>query len=83
MSCGFMVVAACEDSVTDGVIIRDVHTVFVGENPSFMLPVREAGAESEGDGTIHRLESLEYERIVGRGRLDFVCKGGVDYSDEE
>ena len=83
VSCSFMVVTACEDGVTNGVIVGDVYAAFVSEDSGFMLPVREAGAEREGDRTIHRLESLEYERIVGRGRLDFVCKGGVDYSDEE
>jgi len=65
VSCSFMVVTACEDGVMDGAIIRDVYVAFVSEDSSLMLPVREAGAESEGDRTIHRLESLEYERIVG------------------
>jgi len=65
VSHSFMVVTACEDSVMDGVIIRDIYTAFVSENSCFMLPVREAGAESKGNRTIHRLESLEYEGVVG------------------
>jgi len=42
MSCRFMVMTACEDGVTDGVVIRDVYAAFVGEDTGFVLPVGEA-----------------------------------------
>jgi len=72
VSCCFMVVTTRKDSVTNGVIVRDVYAAFVGEDPGFVLPVREAGVESEWDRTVHRLEGLEYEEIIGRGGLNTV-----------
>ena len=83
MSCGFMVVTSCEDGVTEGVIIRDIDATFVGKDSGFVLPVGEAGAEGKGDRPVHRLEGLEYERVVGGGGLDTVGEGRVNYSDEE
>jgi len=65
VSRSFMVVTACEDGVTDGVIVRDVYAAFVSEDASFVLPVGETGAESEWNRTIHRLEGFEYKGIVG------------------
>jgi len=83
VSCGFVIVTACEDGVTDGVVIGDIYTAFVSEDSGFMLPVGEVGAEGEGDRTIHGLEGLEYEGVVGRGRLNAVGESRVNYSDKE
>ena len=83
VSCGFVVMTACEDGVTDGVIVRDVDTALVGEDSGFMLPVGEAGAEGKGNGAVHRLEGLEYEGVVGGGGLDAVGEGCVNDSDKE
>jgi len=83
VSCGFVVVTTCENGVPDRVVIRDVDTAFVGEDSSLVLPIGEAGAEGEGNGTVHRLEGLEYEGVVGGGGLDAVGEGGVDDSDKE
>jgi len=79
----FMVVTTCEDSVTNGIIIRDVYAALVSEDSRLVLPVREAGAEGERDRTIHRLEGLEYKGIIGRGGLNMIGEGSVDDMDEE
>ena len=78
-----MIVAASEDGVADGVIVRNVYAALVGEDSGLMLPVREAGAEGKRDGSVHRLEGLEYEGIISGGGLDTVGEGGVDDSNKE
>ena len=83
VSRSFVVVTACEDGMTDGVIIRNIYAAFVGEDTGFMLPVREAGTEGEGNGSVHRLEGLEYKGVIGGGGLDVVSEGGVDNANEE
>jgi len=83
VSCGFVIMTVCEDGVTDRVIVRDIYAAFVGENSGFMLPVGETGAEGKGDGPVHGLEGLEYEGVVGGGRLNAVGEGCVNYSDKE
>jgi len=67
VSCGFVVVTACENGVADSVIVGDVYATFVGEDSGFMLPVGETGAEGEGNGPVHGLEGLKYEGVVRRG----------------
>ena len=67
MSGSFVVVAMDEDGVTDRVVVGNVYTAFVGEDARFMLPIGETGAEGEGDGPVHRLEGLEYKRIISGG----------------
>ena len=83
MSRSFMVVTACEDGVTDGVIVGDVYSAFVSKDTGFMLPVREAGTEGEGNGSVHGLEGLEYKGVIGGGGLDVVGEGSVDDANEE
>ena len=39
MSSSFVVMASSEDSMTDGVVIRDIDAAFIGEDSGFMLPV--------------------------------------------
>jgi len=68
----FVVMASLEDSMAGGVIIRDIDLAFIDEDSSFMLPVGEVRVEGKGDGTVHRLEGLEYKGVVGRGGLDTV-----------
>ena len=53
MSSGFVIVTPFKDSMTDGVVVRDIDSAFVSKDPGFMLPVREAGVEGKGDGTVH------------------------------
>ena len=72
MSSGFVIVAPLEDGVAEGVVIRDVDSVFVSEDTGFMLPVGEAGAEVAGDRAIHGLEGLEYKGVGGGAGLDSV-----------
>jgi len=69
--------------MVDGVIVRDVDSAFVDKDSSFVLPVREAGVEGEGNGTIHGLEGLEYEGVISRGGLDAIGEGGVDNADKK
>ena len=83
MSSCFVVVASLKDGMADGVITGDVDSAFVGEDSGFMLPIGEAGAEGEGNGTIHGLEDLENERIVSRGGLNTIREGGVDDADKK
>jgi len=83
VSCGFVVMTACEDGATDRVIVRDIYAAFVGENSGLMLPVGETGAEGEGDRPVYGLKGLEYEGVVGGGGLDAVGEGCVNYSDKE
>ena len=64
MSGCFVVVAPSEDGMTDRIIVGNVYSAFVSEDSSLMLPVRETGSEGEGDRTVHRLEGLEYKRVV-------------------
>jgi len=64
--------ASLEDIMAGGVVIRDIDSAFIGEDSGFMLPVGEVRSEGKGDGTVHRLEGLEYEGVVGRGGLDTV-----------
>jgi len=72
-----------KDGMADGVVIRDVDSSFVSKDSGFMLPVGEAGTEGEGDGSVHRLEGLEYEEVIGRGGLNVVREGSVDDADKK
>jgi len=72
-----------KDGMADGVVVGDVDLAFVSKDSSFMLPVREAGSEGEGDGSVHGLEGLEYEGVIGRGGLNAVREGGVDDADKK
>jgi len=72
MSSSFVIVASFKDGMADGVIIRDVDSALVGKDSSFMLPVGEAGAEGEGDGTVYGLKDLEYEGVISRGGLNTI-----------
>jgi len=83
VSGSFMVVTLCEDGMTDGVIIRDIYSAFIGEDTGFVLPVREVRTEGKGNRSIHRLEGLEYEGIVGGGGLNAIREGGVDDADKK
>ena len=83
MSGSFMVVALCKDGMADGVIVWDVDSAFVGKDSGFLLPVREAGVEGEGDGTVHGLEALEYEGVISRGRLNAIREGGIDDANKK
>jgi len=83
MSSSFMIVALFKDGMADGVIVRDVDSALVGKDSSFMLPVREVGAEGKGDGTVHGLEGLEYEGVISRGGLNTIREGSVDDADKE
>ena len=83
MSSSFMIVALFKDGMADGVIVRDVDSALVGKDSSFMLPVREVGAEGEGNGAIHRLEGLEYEGVISRGELNAIGESGVDDANKE
>jgi len=83
VACGFVVMTALKDRVTERIVIRDIYMSFVGEDTGFMLPVGEARAEGGRDRSIHKLESLEYKRIVGRGQLYSFGEGGVDDVDKE
>ena len=79
----FVIMALFKDGMADGVIIRDVDSAFVGEDAGFVLPVGEAGVESEGDGSVHGLEGLKYEGVIGRGGLNTIREDGVDDADKE
>ena len=79
----FMVITMLEDRVMEGVIIWDIYSSFVGENTSLVLPVGEMRVKGRRDGSVHRLEGLEYKWVVGRGRLYSIRKGRVDDVDEE
>jgi len=83
MSGSFMIVASCKNGMADGVIIWDVDLAFVGKDSGFMLPVREAEAEGEGDGTVHGLEGLEYEGVIGGGGLNAIGEGGIDDANKK
>ena len=54
-----MVMATLENSVAEGIIVRDIDTALVGQDARFDLPVGEAGTEGEGDVLVHGLEGLE------------------------
>ena len=83
VSGSFVVMASLEDSMAGGVVIRDIDLAFIGEDSGFVLPVGEARTEGKGDGTVYRLEGLEYEGVVSRGRLDTVREGGVNDADKD
>jgi len=83
VSSGFVIVTSFKDGMADGVVIRDIDSSFVSEDSSFMLPVGEAGAEGEGNGTVHGLEGLEYKGVIGGGGLNAIREGGVDDVDKE
>jgi len=83
VSGGFVIMTSFKDGMADGVVIRDIDSAFVSKDSSFMLPVGEAGMEGEGNGSVHRLEGLEYEGIIGRGGLNAVREGGVDDADKK
>jgi len=72
MSSSFVIVASFKDGMANGVIVRDIDLTFVGKDSSFVLPVGKAGVEGEGDGTVHGLEGLEYEGVIGRGGLNMI-----------
>jgi hypothetical protein len=52
---GFVVVAALEDSATEGIISWNIDSALVSEDTGVDLPVREAGAEWERDVLSHGL----------------------------
>jgi len=83
MSGSFVIMAVFKDGMVNGVIIRDVNSTLVGEDASFVLPVREVGAESKGDGTVHGLEGLKYEGVICGGGLNLVREGGVNDADKD
>ena len=79
----FMVMALDEDGLSKGGIRGYIDTTLVGENPFSILPVKQARAESRGNGSTHRLECLEDKEIGGRGGLDMMREGSINEVDEE
>jgi len=72
MPSSFVIMASLKDGMANGVIVGDVDATFVGKDSSFMLPVGKAGAEGEGDGTVHGLKGLEYKGVIGRDGLNTI-----------
>jgi len=83
MPSSFMVVASCKDGMVDGVVVWDVDSAFLGKDSGFVLPVGEAGAEGKGNGTVHGLEGLEYEGVIGRGGLNAIREGSINDANKK
>ena len=60
-----MIMTALEDGVMKWFVVRDIHLTLVGEDASLDLPVREVGAEREGDILVHGLKGLEDKGVAG------------------
>ena len=45
VSGGFVIMTLLEDGATEGIIVGNIYSVFVGKDTGFVLPVREAGTE--------------------------------------
>ena len=63
----FMIMAACKDSATKGVVCGDIDAALVSEDACFNLPISESRAKGERDVLMHRLEGLENEGIARGG----------------
>ena len=68
MTGGFMVVAACEDGATEGILWGNIDTTFVGQDVVIKLPVQEVRPEGSRDVFQGSLQVLEDKR-VGLGRV--------------
>ena len=75
--------AAFQDGVTEGVVCGNIDASFIREDAGLDLPIGQAGTEGKRNVFVHGLESLEDERVAGRGGLDAVGEGGVDKIDKE
>ena len=83
VTCCFMVVATSENGLSEIGVEGDIDMTFVYEDPFSIMPVRQMGVEGWGNGSLHRLQCLEDERVEGQGELDTVGEGCVDEVNKE